>query len=294
MLSLRTFARAVPRSAARITTKTNASSLLRPAVRSAVRQQSATLPRCFSTTFPRFDAAAQELAAKLDSEIAIETAEDVSHRESNSDIDAFLQQNSEWTLHDVEGEQEVLLSRKYDDEVVTVGFSIADFNTPLFDEEADDALMDEGEELDATTTNGRDGDRKASANDEYSEDELLDDEDQPAYPAAVNVLIQRAGKGALRMNLVAESGSLAIQSVTHLPATAAEASPAELLRETSETLYAGPPFQQLDEEVQSLLEAYLDARGINTALAVFVPSYIDVKEQKEYLAWLSRVKNFVQ
>lgn len=60
-----------------------------------------------------------------------------------------------------------------------------------------------------------------------------------------------------------------------------------------EKLYTGPPFQQLDEDVQSLFEQYLDARGINTALALFVPDYIDVKEQKEYTAWLSRVKEFV-
>jgi len=71
-------------------------------------------------------------------------------------------------------------------------------------------------------------------------------------------------------------------------------STSELFRHAPESLYAGPPFQQLDEEVQSLLEAYLDSRGINTALALFIPEYIDVKEQKEYLGWLNRVKDFVE
>lgn len=42
------------------------------------------------------------------------------------------------------------------------------------------------------------------------------------------------------------------------------------------------------------MEQYLDERGINTNLAVFIPDYIDVKEQKEYLAWLGRVKGFVE
>jgi len=68
----------------------------------------------------------------------------------------------------------------------------------------------------------------------------------------------------------------------------------ELLGHAPESLYAGPPFQQLDEDVQNLLGAYLDARGINTALALFVPEYIDVKEQKEYMGWLGRVKEFVE
>ena len=66
------------------------------------------------------------------------------------------------------------------------------------------------------------------------------------------------------------------------------------MRNTPDNLYTGPPFQQLDEEVQGLLEQYLDVRGINTALALFIPDYIDVKEQKEYLGWLGRVKSFVE
>ena len=54
----------------------------------------------------------------------------------------------------------------------------------------------------------------------------------------------------------------------------------------SEGLYAGPEFANLDEDLQVLFERYLDERGINTALALFVPDYIEYKEQKEYLRWL--------
>ena len=43
-----------------------------------------------------------------------------------------------------------------------------------------------------------------------------------------------------------------------------------------------------------LLERYLDERGVNTALAIFVPDYIDMKEQKEYVRWLENVKGFVE
>ena len=32
----------------------------------------------------------------------------------------------------------------------------------------------------------------------------------------------------------------------------------------------------------------------NTALAIFVPDYIDMKEQKEYVRWLENVKSFVE
>ena len=52
-------------------------------------------------------------------------------------------------------------------------------------------------------------------------------------------------------------------------------------------IYAGPPFGNLDEDLQILLERYLDERGVNTLLALWVPEYIDWKEQREYLSWLS-------
>ena len=86
----------------------------------------------------------------------------------------------------------------------------------------------------------------------------------------------------------------------HLPSTPSSSSTptneelVKLLRETPETLYTGPPFDQLDEEVQTLLEQYLDVRGLNAGLASFVPDYIDVKEQREYLGWLGRVRGFVE
>ena len=35
------------------------------------------------------------------------------------------------------------------------------------------------------------------------------------------------------------------------------------------------------------MERYLDDRGINTGLATFVPDYVEFKEQKEYVQWLS-------
>lgn len=52
-------------------------------------------------------------------------------------------------------------------------------------------------------------------------------------------------------------------------------------------MYLGPPFGNLDEDLQVILERYLDERGINTALALFVPDYVDYKEQREYVTWLN-------
>jgi complement component 1 Q subcomponent-binding protein, mitochondrial len=130
----------------------------------------------------------------------------------------------------------------------------------------------------------RETETETSIQDEY--------DSQQAFPASVNVLIQRPQKGSLKVNLIAESGRWTVHGITHL--TESTSKPIELLRDSPEVLYTGPPFQQLDEEVQSLVESYLENRGINTALALFIPDYIDVKEQKEYLGWLGRVKDFVE
>jgi complement component 1 Q subcomponent-binding protein len=53
-----------------------------------------------------------------------------------------------------------------------------------------------------------------------------------------------------------------------------------------QSLYAGPPFENLDEDLQTYLERYLEERGINAELANMIPDYIQVKEQKEYVRWL--------
>ena len=58
------------------------------------------------------------------------------------------------------------------------------------------------------------------------------------------------------------------------------------LQKTRANTYAGPPFGNLDEELQALIDQYLADRGVNETLAEFVIDYIDYKEQQEYVKWL--------
>ena len=133
-------------------------------------------------------------------------------------------------------------------------------------------------------------DRIAPADREELEDDesaAPGEEEEPSFPARLNVMIEKAGKGTLQIETTAQDGEIAIDNVYYFKdAELADAKTAELDWKRR-NLYEGPPFANLDEDLQVLLERYLDERGVNTALAMWVPEYIDFKEQREYLNWLS-------
>ena len=57
--------------------------------------------------------------------------------------------------------------------------------------------------------------------------------------------------------------------------------------------YRGPDFPTLDEKVQNALLEYLKAFGVSEDLAIFVETYSADKEQRLYIDWLQKLKNFV-
>jgi complement component 1 Q subcomponent-binding protein len=121
-----------------------------------------------------------------------------------------------------------------------------------------------------------------------------EEEQEQSFPARLNIVVEKAGKGALAVEAVVQEGMVVIDNVFYYAdASHAHGKTAEKVHERQD-LYVGPPFSNLDEDLQVLLERYLDERGINAALALFVPDYIDMKEQKEYLRWLENVKGFVE
>lgn len=193
---------------------------------------------------------------------------------------------------------------------IKVTFSIADFNTMNEEVESDDpALFDEddnavsdirdmdsqsgGANTKGSINQGRTsgGNVRVAPEDSIApadRPELADEEgdEQPSFPARVQVTVTREGKGALAIECVAQDGEMQIDNVYYFPsADLADAKTAEKDWQRR-SLYTGPPFGQLDEQLQVLLERYLDERGINTSMALFIPDYIDMKEQKEYINWL--------
>ncbi len=111
-------------------------------------------------------------------------------------------------------------------------------------------------------------------------------EQDPSFPANVTVTIEKPGKGALKIDALAQDGMIMIENVGYYADAALAEDDTPEKEIAKRDLYVGPNFGNLDEDLQVLMERYLDERGINTALALFVPDYIDYKEQKEYLRWL--------
>lgn len=46
--------------------------------------------------------------------------------------------------------------------------------------------------------------------------------------------------------------------------------------------------------MQTDFESFLEERGIDASLALFIPDLAEYKEQKEYVNWLANMKKFVE
>ncbi|KAL6707369.1 Mitochondrial acidic protein mam33 [Coniothyrium glycines] len=317
MLALKNLARSAPRSAARLSTKA-----IRP--QTSLLRQSAAFQPAWTAAAPRLTAsfhasalrkqessgANEELVAKLQSEISME--EDMKEDEDlSANIKEYLE-NSPFEIEDKPGHQEVVLTRTYGNEKIRITFTTADLNNNLPNEElSEDGAYDdadiEGQSGGANTkgaiNQGRtqDGnvrvapeDRVSPADREELEDDYEDDGASQGFPAHASIRIERPGKGALAIEATAQDGDFLIEDLYYFP-SADLADPTTAEKDWARrTLYTGPPFNNLDEDLQILLEKYLEERGINTRLALFIPDYIDHKEQKEYIKWLNNVKSFVE
>lgn len=299
MFSLRAITRAVPRTFAKSVARP-----LRVAQKPAVFQPVFKLTSrpayaAFSTTRPTWGSGDVdvELAAKFQDELALETESGDNNKLPES-LKYFLD-NGPFELQDKAGQEEVVLTRTFGDEKIRVSFSISDLQN-LNDEFNDNALEDE---LDATdrAINQPGSDPKhpnVTSEDKVSpadrENEEFGEEAEPAFPVNVSVTIEKPGKGAMHVDAVAGSGMFNIVDLHYFEKADMATAESPEKEFTRRDLYAGPPFANLDEDLQSLIERYLDERGVDTALATFIPDYIDFKEQREYVNWLNSMRKFVE
>ncbi|BGP55154.1 hypothetical protein JCM8202_002787 [Rhodotorula sphaerocarpa] len=241
-----------------------------PAVR---RVAPAALPslRTFSTTFSRFEPSA--LSTKLGEELQFER--DNADPAAEPDFLASFRAEGVWEVVDEEGSDEILLKRTFGNEEIRMIFSISDLDA---EQDVPEAFQDE-EAADAGS--GGLGDEAAGSS-------------ESSFPVETSITVTKQSGGAMTIDAVAQDGLFTINNIAYYP----DAGTA--LGMTSEDdwkrqgLYMGPAFDNLDEGVQSEFETYLEERGINSALALFIPDLAEWKEQKEYVRWLEGTKAFLE
>ncbi|KAI0409162.1 mitochondrial glycoprotein [Xylaria palmicola] len=290
MMSLRTVARSAPRaltrlsaSALRQTRVAQPSSLLRTAwAPLRTSQFTAAFSSAPSRQAPENEAD-QELLAKLESELQFES-EMKENEQLPVSIKDFLE-SSPYELKDEPGKQDVYLVRKFGNETITVSFSISDlanYEPDMYNE--DNALTDEEVET-------PEGKRLA----ETEAEEALDEEaGEPPVPCRLNIVVEKPNKGALNIEAVAQDGTILVENFYYYKDSKMAHSASPEAVHGAEDVYPGPPFGSLDEDLQIMMERFLEERGITQAMAIFVPDYMDVKEQREYQTWLKNVKDFVE
>ncbi|THC89914.1 hypothetical protein EYZ11_010626 [Aspergillus tanneri] len=308
MLSLRTLARSVPRTALRSLAISSRSAVSRPVstvpkntfLQSSLKQATRPSYATFSTSqaFKQNADGDVELVAKLEDELKHEKASGLTDLESSVQNIQYVLQNNSWEVKDVPGEQEVVLMKKFGKEEIRLTFTVADLQNLSEQDEFDDAAL--GDEMDfqsghQAANRGASGNVAQNPEDSVSTagHEDLERDLEPSFPARVNVTIEKPSNGALLIQTLVQDGIFQVEEVSYFSKPdLAHAQTAEK-DWARQSLYAGPPFENLDEDLQTFMERYLEERGINAELANMIPDYIQVKEQKEYVRWLENVKNFV-
>lgn len=243
----------------------------------------ATRTRAFTVTSGRLGRGAvdKELSAKLASEYAIETEMKESD-EPPAAIQEFIK-NGPFTVTDVEGNDEVILERKFGNETIRIVFSVSDMNN-----------MDESENETFDDPDDAAAQQQQQQQLQQNEGDAEEAEDGASFPVRCNITIQKDGTNSvLSLDTITQDGIFIIDNMVLYPSIQlATGNSAEYDWQRREK-YMGPPFSNLDEDLQILMERFLEERGINTSLALFVPDYVDYKEGREYENWLQGLQNFV-
>ncbi|KAH6615696.1 mitochondrial glycoprotein [Chaetomium sp. MPI-SDFR-AT-0129] len=291
MMSLRTLARSAPRTLARASSSLSSrtpSTLLRTTRTTPLAARTQQIS-AFSTTMLRPAAKKGEVDAEVSEKLASEIQFEKEVRENEPQppsIKDFLE-NSKFTLEDVPGKEDVYLRRTFGEEKITVSFSISDLHNMDQDMMEDDNILEDADLEEA----------EAARNTENQEGEEGAEDDEPGHeapvPVRLNIVIEKPNQGALNIEALAQDGSIVFDNFYYYAdPKLAHSTDANAVHEAQDT-YPGPPFGSLDEDLQVLMERYLEERGITQGLALFVPDYMDYKEQKEYTQWLKNVKAFI-
>ncbi|KIY47856.1 mitochondrial glyco protein [Fistulina hepatica ATCC 64428] len=255
--------RQLPRVSARLARVQCTSTVLR----AAALPRTASAVRALSVSASRFSAGTTDasVAAKLQEELTYEV-------ESNAEAtvpELSKSVKEVWQIEDNPGTEEIALHRKFGNETIKVIFSASDVQA--VDEEAFENPEEE------------------------EEDSAEGDDLAQTTPVRVSMSVTKSNRpGSLNIDMVCQDGHFVVDNVAFYSDKAVGT---ELTAEADwkrRALYIGPQFDSLDISLQEEMEKYLQERGVNESLAVFIPEYAEYKEQQEYVQWLGNVKDFIE
>jgi len=226
---------------------------------------STSLPRWFSVSSRVFGDGTTDLALsqKLAEELQYEN--DANKDATEPDFLHTFKAQGIWQVEDSNGSDEVALTRTFGNESIRLMFSIADLQQ---EQEQEDFEQEESEE---------------------------EAEPSPSsFPIRCSISVTKSsGSGALTIDAMCQEGTFIVDNISFYNDSKLGT---ELTAEADwkrRGLYIGPQFDTLDIGVQEEFEKFLQERGVNENLALFIPEYSELKEQKEYTRWLDSVKKFI-
>ncbi|KAG7394469.1 hypothetical protein PHYBOEH_005169 [Phytophthora boehmeriae] len=166
-------------------------------------------------------------------------------------------------LQETPGSMDILLEGSVGKDSIKISFNAQD----TLDLEDEDDYEDEEEDVE-----------------EDADEEDYEDEEDELPGVRFTADVTRDNEG-LQFDCVASS-NLTVERVRYLKDFAKDAE--------DETLYFGPNFIDLELDVQEKFYEYLADRKIDDELAQFINQFADLKEQREYLAFLQDASAFVK
>ncbi|KAJ1957892.1 Mitochondrial acidic protein mam33 [Dispira parvispora] len=219
----------------------------------------------------------QDLAHCLEKELSFE------QENKSTELPDFLTKFNEsglFKIQDAPGHNEVQLTRTFGTETITVTFSASEILN------AEDTIMENNEAPNP---------KELGSEEQVAE---MEDEDvdfpTSSYPVRFNVLIEKPGQPTLSFDLTAEDGDYGVDHISVYEDNKMAKNQTAEADYQRRGYYMGPTFGFLDDDLKASFEKYLEERGIDGEMALFIPDYIEHKEQAEYTRWLNQVRNFVR
>eukprot|EP01134_Creolimax_fragrantissima_P002284 CFRG2284T1 len=127
------------------------------------------------------------------------------------------------------------------------------------------------------------------------EDETTDPEAPPPNPGIFYTVIvtKNNKKGAIFFDMSAVDGEASVENIFYNPDTTTALALDPESEYKNHNAYPGPNLAEVEEALEIAFGEYLLARGINDDFALLAEKIYREKEQKEYMNWLSEIKNFI-